>query len=148
MTDQEAIDWLKRIAALEQEPDCHKTTITMGPWSAFIAISAWQLAMRHPGFSPANSELVGSLIEQLSVLFDGTPGAELVRAGNDSARDVPRAPEQHLAVRLLVTYENDQTKELKTGHAVTVAAEGAFVTVEPPPGCTIISAAAECLVIE
>lgn len=91
MTDQEAIDWLKKTAALEQEPDCHKATITIGPWSAFIAIATWQLAMRNPDFSMAHAELVGNLIEQLSVLFDGTPGAELLGLGNDPDRDVPRA---------------------------------------------------------
>jgi hypothetical protein len=89
MTDQDAIDWLKSIAELEQDPACHKATITMGPWSAFIAIAAWQLAMRHPDFSMAHAELVGNLIEQLSALFDGTPGAELLGLGSDPARDVP-----------------------------------------------------------
>lgn len=91
MTDEEAITYLKSLAALEQDPACHKATITMGPWSAFIAIGTWQLAMRHPDFSPAQSELVQSLIDQLAPLFDGTPGAELLALGNDPDRDIPRA---------------------------------------------------------
>jgi len=91
VTDQEAIDYIKQLAEIEQDPDCQRATITMGPFSAFIAIGTWQLAMRHPEFSLSQAGLVRQLIDQLRPLFEGTPGAELLALGDDPARDVPRS---------------------------------------------------------
>ena len=88
MTDQEAIEYIKQLAETEQDPGHQRATITMGPFTAFIAVGAWQLAMRHPEFSPTHAELISQLIDQFRPLFEGTPGAELLELGNDPARDV------------------------------------------------------------
>lgn len=90
MTDQEAIEYIASLAALEQDPGHQRAVVTMGPFSAFVAIGTWQLAMRHPEFSPWQADLVHQLIDQLKPLFAGTPGAELIDLGNDPARDVVR----------------------------------------------------------
>ena len=46
LTELEAIEYIKSLALLEQEPDHQKAVIHLGPWSAFVLVGALQLATR------------------------------------------------------------------------------------------------------
>lgn len=90
LTEAGAIEYIKNLALLEQEPDHQKAVIHLGPWSAFILVGALQLATRHPEMSPGQRELIGQIIDQLRPLFAGTSGEQLLRLGDDPAKDIDR----------------------------------------------------------
>lgn len=89
MTEAEAIEYIATLFRLELDPACPAAEITMGPATAFIAISAWQLAMRHPDFNDLHRHMIGHLIDSLMPLFEGTPGEELLELGNRPEYDRP-----------------------------------------------------------
>jgi hypothetical protein len=90
ISEADALAYLMRLADLEEQQPDERATITVGPFTAFTLIGALQLAMRHPGFSPVQTDLVGQVIDQLRPLFAGTPGEQLLRLGDDPAFDIPR----------------------------------------------------------
>lgn len=63
-----------------------------------VAIAAWQLALRHPGFPPALAPGLRDLIEQLrGQVFDTLPAtSEVIRRGFDQAHDIPMSPQSEL----------------------------------------------------
>jgi len=88
MTDAEATAYLAELHRLETAGE--RTTLVIGPWTAFVMISALQLATRHPDLSPAMRADIGAFIDQARSWFTGTPGEELIRRGDDPRQDVPR----------------------------------------------------------
>jgi hypothetical protein len=64
--------------------------VPLGPATLYTVISGLQLACRHPDLSPELREHLARAIAQLSVFFEGTPLAGLVRAGDDPGRDIVR----------------------------------------------------------
>jgi hypothetical protein len=91
ISDLEAVEYIKSLYDLEQDPACLKAAVNLGPWSAFVMIGALQLATRHPEMSETQRELIQSIIDQLRPLFTGTDGEQLLQLGNDPAYDIDRA---------------------------------------------------------
>lgn len=89
--DLEAVEYLKSLYEIEQDPSHEQAVIYLGPWSGFVMIGALQLATRHPDMSGTQRELITSIIDQLRPMFDGTPGEQLLRLGDDPAADIDRA---------------------------------------------------------
>jgi hypothetical protein len=89
ISEREGIAYIAELYRIEADPDHERAVVFMGPASAFVAIGAWQLAMRHPDFSDAHRQLVGALIDQLRVIFRGTPGEVLLGLGDQPEADVP-----------------------------------------------------------
>lgn len=90
VSEAEAVEYIKRLFELENDPDSQKAVITMGPFTAFSLIGGLQLAMRHPDFSPVQADLMNRLIDQFRPLFRGTPGEQLLELGDDPAYDIER----------------------------------------------------------
>lgn len=90
LTEAQAVDYIRTLFELEQEPGHPRAEITLGPATAFVLVGALQLALRHPEFSPSQSSMVNSIIDQLRPLFAGTPGADLLKLGDEPAFDIPR----------------------------------------------------------
>jgi hypothetical protein len=90
LTEREAIEYIKSLALLEQEPDHRKAVIRLGPWTAFVLVGALQLATRHPEMSLGHRELIGQVIGQLRPVFTGTPAEQLLQLGDDPAKDIYR----------------------------------------------------------
>jgi hypothetical protein len=89
MTERESIDYIAQLFMLEQDPDTPRSSIAMGPATAFVMIGALQLALRHPEFSEQHISMVREIIDQLRPLFDSTPGEFLLGLGNNPDYDVP-----------------------------------------------------------
>lgn len=90
MTEAEAVAYVRELYRLEGEPDTVKAVVAFGPATAFVTISALQLATRHPDMSPAMRNTLGHVIDQLARLFADTPGAALLGLGNHASLDVPK----------------------------------------------------------
>jgi len=86
MSDTDAAAYLRRLAALEAGGE--RTTLAVGPYTAFIMTSALQLASRHPGMTRQMRATLAGFTGQLRTWFDGTPGQELLARGEDPAQDV------------------------------------------------------------
>jgi hypothetical protein len=89
ISEREGIAYIAELYRIEATPDHERAVVFMGPATAFVAIGAWQLAMRHPDFSDAHRQLVGGLIDQLRPLFAGSPGEVLLGLGDCPEADVP-----------------------------------------------------------
>lgn len=89
VTEAEAAEYIASLFRAEQDGTAEKAQITMGPATAFVAIGAWQLAMRHPDFSDLHHHMIGHLIGQLTPLFAGTLGEEILELGNHPEHDRP-----------------------------------------------------------
>ena len=87
MTEADAVAYVRQLAELEQEGA--RSELSLGPFTAFTLVGALQLATRHPEMSDTQRQLIGNIIDGMRPWFDGTPGEELLRAGDDPARDVP-----------------------------------------------------------
>jgi hypothetical protein len=85
--DPDTITYLATLAALENAGE--RTTLAIGPYSAFTIIGALQLALRHPQLGDVVRGIVGG---DLRTLFDGTPGEALIRLGDDPANDIEEVP--------------------------------------------------------
>jgi hypothetical protein len=88
--EAEAEAWIRELWRLEQHGD--RTTLAVGPYTAFIVIGVLQLATRHPRLPAGHRLVADEFIGQLRTLFDGTPGAAIIAAGDNPARDVPQDP--------------------------------------------------------
>jgi len=86
MTEAESIAYIKTLMQLER--DGERTTIAIGPFAAFSLIGMLQLVTRHPEIGDGQLIIAHSIISDLATLFKGTPGEELVEAGNNPALDV------------------------------------------------------------
>jgi hypothetical protein len=89
--DEEArvLEWLKRLVELEKAGE--RTTVALGPFTAYTIIGALQLAMRHPDQSPKIRQVLRDFVHQFEPLFAGTPGEETIRRGMHPEWDVPHA---------------------------------------------------------
>lgn len=87
LPDAEAVAYLKHLYDLEEGGE--RTTLVIGPWTAFVLIGGLQLATRHPGMSPTQKATLDDFIAQAATWFTGTPGEALIRAGNDPGQDAP-----------------------------------------------------------
>jgi len=75
------------MAKSERDGTAQNALISLGPWTAWTVLGAIDLALRHPHVPVVIKEQLGEIREQLSVLFDGTPGEEALRQGADPAND-------------------------------------------------------------
>lgn len=87
LPDADAIEYLKQLYDLERGGE--RTTLVIGPWTAFVMIGGLQLATRHPDMSPTQKATLDGFIAQAMTWFAGTPGEAILRAGNDPGQDVP-----------------------------------------------------------
>lgn len=90
LTEQQAADYVALLYRLEQNPECPRAIIHLRPFSAYLLISSLQLAMRHPGLSETQADILNSIISQIMPLFAGTPGEQLLETGNHPEFDIPR----------------------------------------------------------
>ncbi len=88
MTEDESISYIKTLMSLEREGE--RTTLVIGPFAAFSLIGMLQLVTRHPEIGPGQLTIARSIIDDLTTLFQGTQGEELVEAGNNPELDVPQ----------------------------------------------------------
>jgi hypothetical protein len=107
---QEALEWMAQLAQAER--DGERTTLVLGPLSAFTLIAALQLATRHPQLSPGQYAMICEFIDQVRPWFTGTPGEALIDAGADPAADVPREGASELAEQL-----GRRVREIWVAHA-------------------------------
>ena len=82
------VAYLAELYEIEQAPGYNPVVLCLGPYSAFLMISALQLVTRHPQISDAQRLFLGEIIDQLRPIFAGTPGAAIIRLGDDPAFDV------------------------------------------------------------
>jgi len=78
--------WLDGLRRLERGGE--RTTLVIGPWTAFILIGVVQLAMRHPRLPPDQRRVAAEWIAQVRTLFDGTPGEAIIAVGDRPENDV------------------------------------------------------------
>lgn len=77
--DQKLIEWLMELVKLEQAGE--RTTIAIGPFTAYTLIGMLQLATRHTRMSGQQRKIARGIYQQLYPLFVGTPGEESIRKG-------------------------------------------------------------------
>jgi hypothetical protein len=87
MTDEEAIAYVKRLYELEEAGE--RTTIVIGPASAFSLIGMLQLVTRHPSLSARQLAIARSMIDDLRSMFKGTLGEEIIARGDNPVYDRP-----------------------------------------------------------
>lgn len=75
-------------ALLQAEKAGERREIIMGPFTAFVAVGALQLAWRHPNMDTKTADTIRSLGEQLSTMLAPDVQALLAK-GWDRAYDVP-----------------------------------------------------------
>ena len=90
LTEAQAAAYIRSLYQLEQEPDGARAIISLGPFTTFVLIGALQLAMRHPEFSPSQSDLLAQVIDQIKPLFAGTLAEKLLELGDHPEFDIPR----------------------------------------------------------
>ena len=93
MTEREGVEYVASLYRLEADPDHDRTMVYLGPATAFVLISALQLAIRHPDMSDQIRGYLTVIIDQLRPLFSGTPGAFLLQLGDHPVYDIPTACE-------------------------------------------------------
>jgi hypothetical protein len=74
------VDALVELARLEQSGDYEPAPVLLGPYSAYILISALQLAWRHPDLLASHKRLIENVARPLQELF-GPPLAESIELG-------------------------------------------------------------------
>lgn len=85
----EFVTWAKE--AMQAEIAGARTTVVIGPWSAFELIGALQLVTRHPDVAASTKNHMRAFGNQFSEWFKGTPAEEVIRRGWDPSFDVDRA---------------------------------------------------------
>jgi len=83
---KEEIDWIENLIRLDAAGE--RTTIAIGPYSAFSLICLLQLATRHPQVSPMIKRAALSVARQLYPLFEGTAGEEMIKKGEHPEWDI------------------------------------------------------------
>lgn len=73
---------------IEMERAGERSPVSIGPWSSMSVIILLQLALRHPEVSTSVKSGALDVLGQLEVLFDGTYGEQVIRAGYDTSLDV------------------------------------------------------------
>lgn len=85
MTAAAELDLVRALVAAENAGD--RREIVIGPFTAFVAVGALQLAWRHPQMNGRTGATIRDLGEQLSVLL-GPEVQVLLAKGWDRAHDV------------------------------------------------------------
>ena len=124
-SDAEAVAWLARVAALEDDGE-QTITLVIGPFTAFTMAAGLQLATRHPRMSPSQRALIGNVLDVLRPFFAGTPGEALIRAGDDPARDVPSSGGESLGELLTAAPGEAPLDEALAGLKRIAEAAGIF----------------------
>jgi hypothetical protein len=89
LTEVQAAVYIRSLYLLEREPDYQRAIIHLGPFTAFVLISALNLAMRHPDFSETQADLLRQVIDQLKPLFAGTLAEKILELGEHPEFDIP-----------------------------------------------------------
>lgn len=91
ISEAEAVAQLGKLAVGERDGTMDKAVISIGPFSAYVLISAIQMVMRHGGMEGGPTVgVLASLRDQFLVLFpEGGPIREILAMGMDPERDVP-----------------------------------------------------------
>lgn len=85
--DERVLAWLKKLVDMEKAGE--RTTLAIGPYTAYAMIGALQLAMRHPQMDGKLRTVLRDMCHQLEPLFIGTPGEETIKRGYHPEWDVP-----------------------------------------------------------
>ena len=86
--DAAAVAYVNELYRMEQAGE--RTTLVIGPFSAFTMIAALQLATRHPGMTDSQRGTLRDFIDTAKTWLTGTPGEALLAAGDDPANDIER----------------------------------------------------------
>lgn len=78
--DTQATALIIDLVKMEQSGDYERLIIHLGPYSAFLLVSALQLTWRHPGLSPQLKQVVHDIARQVQQQFAG-PTYDLLEAG-------------------------------------------------------------------
>lgn len=87
-SESDQLAYLETLARLERAGE--RSTLIVGPYSAFILISALQLALRHPEVGGAVAAELRRIVTEMRKWFAGTPGQVLLDQGDDPANDMTR----------------------------------------------------------
>lgn len=79
---------LAELARAELDGTADPSQVMIGPYSAFVMISALQLAWRHPDLPDHMRDTIEATARQFQVLF-GEPLAGYIELGWDISQDVP-----------------------------------------------------------
>jgi hypothetical protein len=77
LTEAEAVAYVKELRDLEAAGE--RTTLVLGPYTAFIMIASLQLAARHHSMTAGQRDTLAAFTGQAMTLFTGTPGEALLR---------------------------------------------------------------------
>lgn len=66
---------------IDLETSGTRTTLSVGPFSAYTLIGCLQMVMRRMDLPPNARPIIRHIVRQLYPLFDGTPVAEHIRRG-------------------------------------------------------------------
>lgn len=84
--ERETADYVREL--MEMEKAGERTTIVIGPYSAFSLVGLLQLATRHPELPPNLRAVAQGIYRQLYPLFKGTRGEEALFKGEHPEWDV------------------------------------------------------------
>ena len=85
--ESELVAYMAQLGTAELEGRTEPIPIKVHPFSALMVIGALQLVTRHPGVDDVVKKPVLNVIDQLSTIFTGTIGEEIIRRGNDPTQD-------------------------------------------------------------
>lgn len=80
--------YIHTLVRLEQAGE--RSTLIIGPYSAFALISALQLTLRHPSVDGLIAAVIRDMIGTMLGWFAGTPGETLLSQGDDPANDMTK----------------------------------------------------------
>lgn len=86
-TEPELVTYMAQLGTAELEGRTLPIPIEVHPFSALMVIGALQLVTRHPSVDDVVKKPVHDVIDQLSTIFAGTIGEEIIRRGNDPTHD-------------------------------------------------------------
>lgn len=87
--DESALtEYVMSLADIERDPDYDPFSIRIGPFSTIVMVGMMQLAMRHPDLVERHKDIARQIIDQIAVLFAGTPGEVLIARGWAPGADV------------------------------------------------------------
>jgi hypothetical protein len=90
--DENALkNYMRHLARVERE-GCPPIPLDIGPWTAMTVILGLQLAMDHPEVGGELRRTLEGFVNQLSVVFDGTPGEQIIRVRAEMPSDSSAGP--------------------------------------------------------
>lgn len=94
--ERAAVAYIAELYEIELAADYVPAVLCIGPYSAFILISALHLAARHPQLAQSQRATLARIVDQLRPMFEGTPGEALIRLGDDPANDIEQTGKRRL----------------------------------------------------